>query len=150
MWLEPKVNWKATDYFNLEDWRRIRSNLEHIWSWIEDNRVVTQALLETDTGKGRDELPYVYLVNNMESNLSYLQNVFGVNFTENVARKTWYARLSSLYTSNPDYNDWIRWEMILKRVYESIQYIDTYIFTPISGTCYSGSERTRIRFSRGR
>ena len=150
MWIEPKINWKPTDYYNIEDWKRVRSNLEHVWSWMILNRLPNQFLLETDTGRGRDELPYVHLVNNMEKNLAYLQNVFGVTFTENVAQKTWYSRLDALYTVNPDYTDWNRWEIILKRVYESIQYIDTYIFAPISGTCYSGADRTLIRFSRGR
>ena len=150
MWITPKVDWKSTDYYNIEDWKRVRSNLEHLWSWITINRVSNQSLLQTDTGRNRNELPYVHLINNMEQNLSYLQSVFGVNFTENVAQRTWYSRLDALYTSNPDFNDWNRWEMILKRVYESIQYIDTYVFSSISGTCYSGSERTLIRFSRGR
>ena len=45
MWTVPKVNWKAIDYFNIEDWKRVRSNLEHIWSWIRINRVPTQELL---------------------------------------------------------------------------------------------------------
>ena len=150
MWTPPKVDWKATDYYNIEDWKRVRSNLEHIWSWILLNRVPTQPLLETDTNRGRNELPYVHLVNNMEQNLAYLRNVFGVTFTENVAQKTWYSRLDALYTNNPNYTDWNRWEIILKRVYESIQYIDAYVFNPISGACFSGSERTLIRFSRGR
>ena len=150
MWTEPKVNWKPTDYYNIEDWKRVRSNLEHIWSWIIINRLPSYTLLETDTGRERNELPYVHLVNNMEQNLAQLRSAFGVDFTENVAQKTWYSRLDALYTINPNFTDWNRWEMILKRVYESIQYIDTYIFASISGTCYSGSDRTLIRFSRGR
>lgn len=150
MWLTPKVNWKSVDYYNIEDWKRVRSNLEHLWSWMEINRIVSQSLLVTDTGKNREEFPYVYLVNNMEQNLANLRNVFGVNFTEDVVRKTWYARLDALYSTNPNYTDWNRWEIILKRVYESIEYIEAYTFTPISGTCKCGSERTLIRFSRGR
>lgn len=150
MWSTPKVNWRSTDFYNIEDWQRVRSNLEHLRTWLQDHKVSGQPLLETDTGRNNDELPYVHLVNNMEENLAELRRLFGVNFTEDVAQKTWYARLDSLYESNPTYQDWNRWERILLRVYESIQYIDTYIFTPVSGTCKSGSERTLIRFSRGR
>lgn len=150
MWTQPKVNWKSIDYFNIEDWQRVRSNLEHLYNWMQNAGLVPKTLLVTDTGRGYEELPYVYLVNNMEVNLANLQETFGVSFTENVAQKTWYARLDMMYSSNPSYDDWNRWETVLLRVYESIQYIDTYVFTPVSGTCCCGSERTLIRFSRGR
>lgn len=150
MWTTPKVDWKSTDYYNIEDWQRVRNNLEHLCTWLREHSVPIPTLLITDTGRGNDELPYVHLINNMEKNLAELRKVFGTDFTEDVSQKTWYARLDALYKSNPTYQDWNRWERILLRIYESIQYIDTYVFTPISGTCYSGSERTLIRFSRGR
>ena len=86
----------------------------------------------------------------MEQNLANLRETFGVSFTEDVAQKTWYERLDMLYQSNPTYADWNRWEIILQNIYESIQYIDTYIFAPVGGTCYCGSARTELRFSRGR
>ena len=150
MWNTPKVNWKPADYYNIEDWQRVRANLEYLRTRLQDLGVSGQPLLETDTGRGYDELPYVYLVNNMEENLANLRELLGTDFTEDVDQKTWYARLDDMYESNPTYQDWNRWETILLRVYESIEYIETYIFSPISGTCYSGSERTLIRFSRGR
>lgn len=150
MWTQPKVNWKSIDYYNIEDWQRVRSNLEHLYSWMMNAGLGPKPLLITDTGRGYAELPYVHLVNNMEQNLANLQETFGVSFIEDVAQKTWYERLDIMYSSNPSYSDWNRWEIILMRVYESIQYIDTYIFSQISGTCHSGSERTLIRFSRGR
>lgn len=148
MWTTPKVNWQSFDYFNIEDWQRVRSNLEHVRSWMLSAGLGPSPLLDTDTGRGYEELPYVHLVNNMEENLAKLQKTFGVSFTEDVAQKTWYERLDTMYRSNPTYQDWNRWETILLRAYESIQYIDN--FMPISGTCYSGSDRTLIRFSRGR
>jgi hypothetical protein len=150
MWTQPKVNWRSIDYYNIEDWQRVRSNLEHLRNWMLNAGLGPKPLLNTDTGRGYEELPYVHLVNNMEVNLANLQEIFGVSFTEDVAQKTWYERLDIMYSSNPSYVDWNRWETILLRVYESIQYIDTYIFSQISGTCRSGSERTLIRFSRGR
>lgn len=150
MWTTPKVNWKSSDFYNIEDWKRVRSNLEHLRVLLEERKVSGLSLLPTDTGRNRNELPYVHLVNNMEQNLAELRRVFGTSFTEDVSQKTWYARLDSLYKSNPTYQDWNRWELILLRVYESIEYIDTYVFTPVSGACSSGSERTLTRFSRGR
>lgn len=150
MWSTPKVDWRSIDYYNIEDWQRVRSNLVYLRSLLHDRVAHMPPLLETDTDRGYDELPYVHLINNMEQNLADLQEVFGIDFTEDVPQKTWYSRLDDLYSSNPTYQDWNRWELILLRIYESIQYVDTYVFTPISGTCYSGSERTLVRFSRRR
>lgn len=150
MWTTPKVDWKATDYYNIEDWQRVRNNLEYLRDWLQNLKTSGPPLLETDTGRGYNELPYVHLVNNMEENLAELQEILGVSLTEDVARKTWYDRLDIMYAGNPTYQDWNRWENILLLVYMSIQYIDTYVFTPISGTGYCGSDRTLIRFSRGR
>lgn len=150
MWSEPKTDWKSMDFYNIEDWQRVRSNLEYLRNVLIERGTAVPDLLITDTGRNIAELPYVYLVNNMEKNLAELRRVFGVNFTEDVSQKTWYERLDAMYKSNPTYQDWSRWELILLRVYESIQYIDTYLFSTISGTCISGSERTLIRFSRGR
>ena len=150
MWTTPKVDWKSTDFYNIEDWRRVRSNLEHLRDVLQDMGTPIPPLLETDTGRNYEELPYVHLINNMESNLATLKEIFGADFTEDVSRRTWYERLNALYTSNPSYRDWNRWELLLLRISESIQYIETYIFSPISGTCRCGSERTLLRFSRGR
>ena len=150
MWYAPKTNWRSTDYYNIEDWQRVRNNLEYIRSWLESIKVSGLSLLNTDVGDGYSAMPYVHLVNNMEQNLANLQSIFGVDFTGDVAQKVWYERLHDMYKSNPTYQDWNRWEYILACVYESIQYIDTYVFTPISGACRCGSERTLIRFSKGR
>ena len=152
MWTTPKVDWKSTDYFNIEDWQRIRGNLEHLYEWLQSIGDPMPDLLETDTGRGYDEIPYVHLVHNMEQNLASLRETFGVTFTEDVAQRSWYARRYILYSGNPSYLDWNRWETILKLVYESLQYINTYAFSPISGTCNCGHgyDRTLLRFSRGR
>lgn len=150
MWAEPKVNWRIIDFYNIEDWQRVRSNLEHLRIVLLEKGVPIPDLLDTYSNKGYEELPYVHLVNNMEQNLANLREFFGTTFTENLSQKTWYERLNSLYKENPSYQDWNRWELILLRIYESIQYIDNYLYTPISNTCRSGSERTLIRFSRGR
>lgn len=150
MWTTPKVDWTALDYYNIEDWQRVRSNLEHVYTWLQNLKDSGPPLLETDTGRGEDELPYVHLVNNMEQNLANLQETLGVNFTEDVAQKTWYERLDIMYNSNPTYADWNRWEVILQLVYEVLEYIDTYLFSTVAGTCKCGSARTVLKFSRGR
>lgn len=150
-WQTPKIDWKSSDFYNIEDWHRVRNNLEHIWTWITNkHRAPTKMLRKTDNGRMLNEIPYVDLVNNMEFNLGYLQEIFGTVFLEDTHQTTWYARLDAMYNSNPTYQDWTRWEVILKRVQESIDYIDTYAFAAVSGAFYSGNGRTLMRFSRGR
>lgn len=150
MWSPPKLDWKSTDYYNIEDWQRVRSNLEHLYNWLQELRSAEPILRQTDGGRGIDELPYVQFVNNLEKNLEGLQKALLSTVPEDFEPKIWYERLDIQYRGNPTSEDWNRWETILQHVYNMIQYIDTYVFLPISGTCRCGSERTLIRFSRGR
>lgn len=150
MWLTPKTNWRSSDFFNIEDWQRICTNLDHLCSWMHDLGLTVPTLLDMNVGADCNAMPYVHHVNNLEENLASLQRVFGTDFQEDVSKKIWYARKDANYTSNPTYQDWNRWERILLLVYESLQYIETANFSIISGTCYSGSERTLLRFSRRR
>ena len=32
MWQPPKTNWKENDFFNIEDYNRIKGNINEIWS----------------------------------------------------------------------------------------------------------------------
>lgn len=150
MWLTPKTNWKSSDFYNIEDWQRVCTNLEHLCSWMHSLGLTVPKLLEMNVGEGYNALPYVHLVNNLEENLESLQRVFGTSLSRDVSKKTWYDRMDDRYGSNPTYQDWNRWESILLMVYESLQYIETASYSIISGTCYSGSERTLSRFSRRR
>ena len=31
-WLEPKTDWQASDFFNIQDYNRIKGNLNEIWT----------------------------------------------------------------------------------------------------------------------
>ena len=80
MWLTPKTDWRSVDYYNIEDWQRVRNNLEHIRSWLATIKVSGLSLLDTDAGSESNAMPFVHIVNNMEQNLANLQNMFGVDF----------------------------------------------------------------------
>lgn len=67
MWQTPKVNWESSDYFNVEDWERIRKNLEY----LRDFAVMffdTFSLLPTSAKTVTDWL-YANDLNALESNL---------------------------------------------------------------------------------
>jgi len=121
MWFTPKTNWKETDYYNIDDWDRVCSNLEYLHSCLIDLEISIPSLLETNTGRGFNELPYVHLINNMEENLNNLLNSLNIEITENIQRKIWYDRMDIMYESNPNYQDWNRWENILLLAYKEIQ-----------------------------
>lgn len=36
MWQQPKVNWRASDYFNISDYNRIKGNINEIRTLAED------------------------------------------------------------------------------------------------------------------
>lgn len=35
-WIEPKTNWKASDYFNAEDYNRIIGNIAYLRSYLDN------------------------------------------------------------------------------------------------------------------
>lgn len=146
----PKTNWVSTDHFNISDWERVRGNLEFINSWFKDHNWPSSVLESMSTPRGINELPTVDLVNRLERNLTLIHATTGIPIAEWRDSKVWYARLDALYSANPTYDDWNRWEELAKRLKESIDYVSTYLYQRISGTFYSGSNYRVQLFSRGR
>lgn len=146
----PKVDWKLSDFYNIEDWARLRDNLIFIDSWFKSRNWPNVTLESMATSRGLNALPSVQLINRLERNLQNIYEMTGIPITEFRDSKTWYARLDALYSSNPTYDDWNRWETLPKRLKESIDYVDTYLYQRISGTLYSGNHYRVQLFSRGR
>lgn len=150
-WHTPKVDWVATDHFNIEDWERVRDNLIFINDWFKAHNWPSSVLQSMATSRGINALPSVQLVNRLEANLTLIHSTTGIPITEWRDSKTWRARLDALYNANPTYDDWNRWETLAKRLKESIDYVSTYLYQRISGTFYAGNNNNRIQhFSRGR
>lgn len=146
----PKTNWKATDYFNIDDWMRVKDNLIFINDWFKAHNWPSSVLQNTEASRGINTLPSVELINRLEQNLKTIYNKTGIPITEWRDSKTWYGRLESLYSTNPTYDDWNRWETLAKRLKESIDYVDAYLYQRISGTFYAGSNIRIQTLSRGR
>lgn len=149
-WSTPKVDWVATDHFNIEDWERVRDNLIFINDWFKAHNWPSSVLQSMATSRGINALPSVQLVNRLEANLTLIHSTTGIPITEWRDSKTWRARLDALYSDNPTYDDWNRWETLAKRLRESIDYVATYLYQRISGTFYAGNNIRIQHFSRGR
>ena len=149
-WEIPKIDWKSTDYFNIEDWRRVQNNLIWINNWFKDRGWPNAALEDTTPYRDSMTLPTVELVNRLERNIQKIFNISLIPVTEFRDSKEWHARLSSLYTENPTYDDWNRWEELPVYIKESIDYVSAYLNNRICGTFYAGNNRQLQLFSRGR
>ena len=145
-----KTDWSPSDFYNIEDWERLRDNLISINSWFRSHNWPKVNLTSMAASRGINSLPSVQLINRLEANIKNMYETTGIPITEFRDSKTWYSRLDSLYSENPTYDDWNRWEMFAKRLKESIDYVDTYLYRRTCGTFYSGNNYRLQLFSRGR
>lgn len=77
-WIEPKTNWKSTDYFNIEDYNRIVGNLTYLKSFSE-KLFRSYNLLETEQEKTYSSMIYAREINAIENNLESV-NINTYNF----------------------------------------------------------------------
>ena len=74
MWLEPKTNWTANDKINVNDFNRIRNNIEHIINLkqLADDYYIQNFQLETV--KTVTDMPYCEIWNNLENALDSMNS----------------------------------------------------------------------------
>lgn len=103
MWIEPKTDWTAEDYFNLSDYNRIKNNIVHLRELALE--VYTEFPWQ-DMGSDKTsytEYPYADEFNALENNLEYLrENTF---LFDNDVQKQWYENVRA-----PNYEDFNRLE----------------------------------------
>ena len=117
-WQEPKINWKVTDYYTFSDFQRLLGNIDYLKSYQDSRGQDTSSIQSIDISEGINTIPYVEIINALESNLGALAELF--NMHEHFDKVTWYSVLSDEYIRNPSYVDWIRWEQITQLLYDSI------------------------------
>lgn len=146
-WVDPKTNWVSTEYYNLENWRIVQENLRLLAQWLTTHGYRPTTLQDT-TVQNTLTLPTPQLLNKIESNLTVLYNAYGINFHEWQPSKTWYSRLSPSYLGNPSYSDFNRWEELPKRVKETLDFLDNYLYNIVSGSsgAVAGPNRSRQYF----
>lgn len=71
MWETPKTDWKASDFFNIQDYNRVKNNLDHIRSMALQ---VYENIPYEDMGEDKTYSSYYYAdeINLFESNLESL------------------------------------------------------------------------------
>lgn len=111
-WITPKTNWISTDYFNIGDYNRIKSNL--IWLQGMINQVYPDiSIAEMGSDKTYSDYIYADEFNLFETNLA--------------AMKNWIAPMGIgngfLYSENaptPDYNELNRIENAILTMYNNL------------------------------
>lgn len=149
-WKTPNVSWKPVDMYSHIDWLRVSENLTLVNTWLAEHNMTSANLQSMSIPRGINNLPSVQLVNRLESNLTAVYTALGFSLAEWLPSENWRARLESGYARNPSSSDWIRWEMLSKRINECIQYLDAYLYQLVGGTFYAGDSREVQKFSRGR
>ena len=80
-WIEPKTNWSSTDRFNIEDYNRIKGNLEYL---CEKANEISGTFSITDMGDEKSSHSLFFYAdefNLIEQNLDTInQNIFTQNF----------------------------------------------------------------------
>lgn len=102
-WLEPKVDWQSTDYINIDDFNRIRGNIEYLRT--ESQRFYPSFPFSVSLAKevGYSTYSYVELWNSLES---CLQDIVNKTTVMNVGNK----KTFSVYDPYIDYNELNRLE----------------------------------------
>lgn len=103
MWIEPKTDWVAGDYFNISDYNRIKNNI----AYLRDLALTVYTNLPfEDMGVDKtsySQYPYADEFNALENNLESLrQNTFLFDDSE---AKQWYENQRT-----PNYEDFNRLE----------------------------------------
>ena len=112
-WMEPKTDWKESDYFNAKDYNRFIGNLTVL-------KVLTEELFKTMdlTPMGEDKtyysLIYAREINVIENNLETINlNTYGFNIGEKVVYKE--------NGKTPLYSELNRMESTMLKLYTTMQ-----------------------------
>lgn len=111
-WITPRTNWTPTSYFNIEDYNRIKGNLEHLNGMV--NQVYPNMTI-TSMGADKTYSDYIYAdeFNLFETNLVLMRN--------------WIVNLgigdAVIYSDNaptPNYDELNRIESAMLKMYENL------------------------------
>lgn len=111
-WQTPKTDWKATDYFNIEDYNRIIGNLSYLREMALE---VYKRFQMADMGQEKGYSDYIYAdeVNAIEANLTAIcDNTYPFAVGE---RRTYYPNQPT-----PDYAEFNRIESACLLIYNNL------------------------------
>lgn len=111
-WIEPKTDWVASDYFNIDDYNRIIGNITHLKALAGD---LFLKLTELPMGEEKTYLSLIYAreMNNIENSLEVLNlETYGFDIGE----KTEYRANGS----TPLYSEFNRIESAILLLYNTM------------------------------
>lgn len=112
MWLIPKTNWTKDDYFNIEDFNRIKNNLIHLRELaIKLYKEFTIEVVGAD--KTYSDFLYADEINKLENNIEVI-NAKTVNGS--------YGTKKTFVTNGPTmtFEDLNRWERAMLDIYNKL------------------------------
>lgn len=112
---EPKIDWKSTDYFNIQDYNRIVNNIKEIKS-IAEQLYLPFSYDENGMGENKTYNSYIYAdeVNAIEHNLALIvEHTYPFIIGD---EKTYYDNQAT-----PNYEEFNRIESAIKLIYESFK-----------------------------
>lgn len=110
MWIEPKIDWTANDYYNAEDLNRVESNTKYIADYLTGLSYKIPEL-EVKTDRDITSIDSVSSINRIEENIEAIEDNF-ITPPGYQNRKNWALGMSY------DYRDANRLENNLKLLYE--------------------------------
>lgn len=113
MWREPKTNWVRTDYFNYEDYNRIKNNVKYLRKLALVLYLNFKYEEMGDDKTGYSDFPYASEFDRIESNLESIKNNSYQFYLSRTKR--WYGNQPTL-----DYQDLNRIESACLSMYEGL------------------------------
>ena len=110
MWIEPKIDWTANDYYNAEDLNRVESNTKYIADYLTGLSYKIPEL-EVKTDRDITSIDSVSSINRIEENIEAIEDNF-ITPPGYQNSKNWALGMSY------DYRDANRLENNLKLLYE--------------------------------
>ena len=111
-WIEPKTNWKSSDYFNIEDYNRIIGNIEYLKALAGD---LFRTISDISLGDEKTYLSMIYAreMNTIEDALETLNlETYGLKIGE---KQTFKAN-----GSTPLWSEFNRIESAILLLYETL------------------------------
>lgn len=133
MWIEPKTDWTADDFFNASDWNRIIGNMSHLHDRAKDfSWKLYRMPFNVGEQKDYSSMLYAREFNRVEEMLTLL-NKLTYNLVTDEA---------PIYEDNgatPTYEELNRIESLIKEIYDTMDRVEKSF--RYSGTFYCGQER---------
>lgn len=86
-WIEPKVNWTSTDYYNYTDLNRVENNTNEVANFLRSIYYDIPSLT-TVTNRDYNSIDLVSSINRVESNIQAIKDNF-ISIVGYEPRKVW-------------------------------------------------------------